>query len=219
MFKIADQMKLSKKHIVIASPFLIVLANFAVALTFGKIIGKWAFIPMVLIGWSVWSFLILKYGGINSIKKWLGKPKGGFGWGILAVLIGLITLPLFVRHHELLNGWTIWLPWILLALINPWIEEFYWRGLLLDYTKNWPNWIPVLFVSILFALNHIAFGINSNVNSGIEIVISTFIMGVVWAIIYKKTKSLRWAILSHFLIDFFGVSSVAFLDLFEKASF
>ena len=212
-------MKLTKKHIVIASPFLIILANFGVALAFGKIIGKWTFIPMVLIGWTVWSFFILKYGGIDSIKKWLGNPKSGIGWGILAVIIGLITLPLFLRHHGLLVGWTIWLPWILLALINPWIEEFYWRGLLLDYTKNWPNWISVLFVSLLFASNHIAFGINSNVNSGFEIVISTFIMGVAWAVIYKKTKSLRWTIFSHFLIDFFGVSSVAFLDLFEKASF
>ena len=198
---------------------MIILANFGVALVFGKIIGKWAFIPMVLFGWAIWSFFILKYGGINSIKKWLGNSKSGIGWGILAVIIGLITLPLFVRHYELLKDWTIWLPWILLALINPWIEEFYWRGLLLDYTKNLPNWISVLFVSILFASNHIAFGINSKVNSGIEIVISTFIMGVVWAIIYKKTKSLRWTIFSHFLIDFFGVSSVAFLDLFEKASF
>jgi membrane protease YdiL (CAAX protease family) len=118
-----------------------------------------------------------------------------------------------------LKGWTIWLPWILLALINPWIEEFYWRGLLLDYTKNWPKWASVLFVSILFATNHIAFGINSNVTCGFEIIISTFIMGVAWAIIYMKSKSLRWSIFSHFLIDFFGVSSVAFLDLFDKVSF
>ncbi len=212
-------MKLSKRNIVIVSPVFIILANLLVALAFGKIIGKWAFMPMVLIGWCVWLFFILKYGGIQSIKKWLGRPKSGIGWGILALIIGLISLPLFLRHYELLKGWTIWLPWILLALINPWIEEFYWRGLLLDYTKNWPNWISVLYVSILFAANHIAFGINSDVNNGFEVVISTLIMGVVWAIIYKKTKSLRWTIFSHFLIDFFGVSSVAFLDLFDKVSF
>ena len=209
-------MKITKKSIVIASPFLIILANVGVAFAAGKIIGKWAFIPMVLIGWTIWLFFILKYGKIHSIKKWLGKSKGKIGWAVLAMIIGLMTLPLFVRHYELLKGWTIWLPWILLALINPWIEEFYWRGLLLDYTKNWPNWISVLFVSILFATNHIAFGINSNVNKGFEIIISTFIMGVAWALIYKKTKSLRWTIFSHFLIDLLGVSSVAFLDLFLK---
>ncbi len=212
-------MRLTSKQIVIASPFLIIIANFGAAFIFGKIIGKWAFIPMVLIGWFVWSFFILKYGGIKSIKKWLGKPKGGMIWGIIALIIGLMTLPSLLMHYELLDGWEIWLPWILLALINPWIEEFYWRGLLMDYTKNWANWISVLFVSLLFAFNHIAFGINSVLFSGFEVVISTFIMGIAWAIIYKKTKSLRWTILSHFLIDFLGVSSVAFLDLFEKGSF
>lgn len=211
-------MELTKRKIVIASPFLIIMANIGIAFAFREIIGKWAFIPMILVGWTIWLFLILKYGGIKSIKKWLDKPKGGIGWGLLALIIGLITLPLFIRYYGLLQDWTIWLPWILLALINPWIEEFYWRGLLLDYTKGWSNWASVLFTSMLFSINHIAFGINSNINSGFEIVISTFIMGIVWAIIYKRTKSLWWAIFSHFLIDFFSLSSVAFLDLFEKVN-
>jgi hypothetical protein len=81
-----------KKNIVIASPFFIIVANFGVAFASGKVIGKWAFIPMVLIGWTIWLFFILKYGGINSIKKRLGNSKGGIGWGILALIIGLITL-------------------------------------------------------------------------------------------------------------------------------
>lgn len=211
-------MALTKRVVVIASPFLIIAANFGLAYTFGQIIGKWAFIPMILVGWLLWLFFIFKYGGVESIKKWLRKPSGSFGWNILAVMVGLIPLPLFLLHYELLDNWTIWLPWILLALINPWIEEFYWRGLLLDYTKNWPNWTSILFVSILFSLNHAAFGINSEVNSGFELVISTLIMGVVWALVYRKTKSIRWAVLSHFLVDFLGVSTAAFLDLYVKGS-
>ena len=107
---------------------------------------------------------------------------------------------------------------ITLALINPWIEEFYWRGLLLNYTKDWLNWFAVLYSSALFALNHAAFGINSELNSGFEIVVSTFIMGVVWAWVYKKTQSLRWVIFAHFLVDFLGLSVPAFLDLWEKGA-
>tara|TARA_R110000744_G_scaffold92118_2_gene178555 strand:+ start:12825 stop:13463 length:639 start_codon:yes stop_codon:yes gene_type:complete len=211
-------MALAKRDIVIASPFIIIAANFALAYAFGQIIGKWAFIPMILLGWVLWLFFIFKYGGKESVKKWVRKPTGSFGWNILAIIVGLIPLPLFLLHYDLLNHWTIWLPWILLALINPWIEEFYWRGLLLDYTKSWSNWTSVLFVSILFALNHAAFGINSEVNSGLELVISTFIMGIVWAWVYKKTNSIRWAIFSHFLVDFLGVSAAAFLDLYQKGS-
>lgn len=209
---------MNDKRIVILSPFLIIGVNFGIAYIFGQIIGKWAFIPMISIGWVLWLFFILKYGGTESIKNWLNKSKGKLWWGILAVLIGLIPLPLFIFHSDTLSDWQVWIPWVILALINPWIEEFYWRGLLLDYTKNWSNWISILYISSLFAINHTAFGINSELNSGLEIVFSTLIMGIVWSLVYKKTKSLRWIILAHFLVDFLGLSVAAFLDLWEKGT-
>ena len=208
------------KRIVLISPFLITAINVIVAFSFGEIIGKWAFIPIVLIEWTLFMFFVFKYGGgKDSIKKWLQKPKGSFIWSILAVLMGLITLPLFLMHHGTLTDWTIWLPWILLALINPWIEEFYYRGFLLDNTKEWKNWKAILFATAVFSMNHAVFGINSEVNSGFTILISTFIMGLVWSIAFKKTKSLRWLIFAHFLVDFFSLSAPAFLDLFESGKF
>lgn len=209
---------MNNKRIVILSPFLIIGLNFGVAYLFGQLIGKWAFVPMILVGWTLWTFFIFKFGGIESIKNWLKESKRKLWWGILAVFIGLLPLPLFIFHSDTLSVWTIWLPWIILALINPWIEEFYWRGLLLDYTKSWSNWNSVLYSSILFAINHTAFGLNSNLNSGFEIVISTLIMGIVWGLVYKKTKSLRWIIFAHFLVDFLGLSAAAFLDLWEKGN-
>ena len=208
------------KRIILISPFLITAVNVIVAFSFGELIGKWAFIPIVLIEWILFMFFVFKYGGgKDSIKKWLQKPKGSFIWSILAVLMGLITLPLFLMHHETLTNWTIWLPWILLALINPWIEEFFYRGFLLDNTKEWKNWKAILFSTTVFSMNHAVFGINSEVNSGFTILISTFIMGLVWAIVYKKTNSLRWLIFAHFLVDFFSLSAPAFLDLFETGKF
>ncbi|MCK5845955.1 MAG: CPBP family intramembrane metalloprotease [Bacteroidales bacterium] len=209
---------MTNKRIVVLSPFLIIGVNFLVAYIFGQLIGKWAFIPMVSIGWILWLFFILKFGGAESIKTWLKKPKGRIWWMFMAILIGLIPLPLFIFHSDTLSEWVIWLPWIILAIINPWIEEFYWRGLLLDYTKNWSNWISVLYSSFLFAINHAAFGINSELNSGFEIIVSTLLMGIVWGFVYKKTKSLRWAIFAHFLVDFLGLSAAAFLDLWEKGT-
>lgn len=207
---------MTKKQLVLLSPFLIITVNFGVAFAFQDTLGSWAFAPMILIGWALWLFFILKFGGKESIKQWLKKPKGKWGWSILAILVGLIPLPLFLFHSDTLTNWTIWLPWITLALINPWIEEFYWRGLLLNYTKDWLNWLAVLYSSALFALNHAAFGINSELNSGFEIVVSTFIMGMVWAWVYKKTQSLRWVIFAHFLVNFLGLSVPAFLDMWEK---
>jgi len=50
-------MNLTKEKIVLASPFLIILVNTLVALVFGKIIGKWSFILMILKEWLLWLFL------------------------------------------------------------------------------------------------------------------------------------------------------------------
>lgn len=211
-------MKLTDQQIVLASPFLIIAVNFGVAFTFGHFIGKWAFIPIILIEWCFFLFFILKYTERETRKNWLRKSKGSFGWNLFAVFIGLLPLPLFLLHFETLDRWYVWLPWILLALINPWLEEFYWRGLLLKYTKNWSTWIAILFTSSLFALNHAVFGVNSVLNSGVTVIISTLVMGIVWALVYKKTKSLRWVILAHFLVDFFNLSAASFLDLYEKGS-
>jgi membrane protease YdiL (CAAX protease family) len=111
------------------------------------------------------------------------------------------------------------LLWILLALVNPFLEEFYWRGLLMDYTSNWPAWVSISFTAIIFAANHAVFGINSEINGGIETLIATFVMGLIWGIVYHKTGSLRWTIAGHFLVDFFSVSTPAFLDLFERQQF
>lgn len=211
-------MKFTKKEIVLASPFLIIAVNFGVAFLFGNIIGKWAFIPIILIEWLLFIFFIVKYSAKETRHEWLQKSIGSFWWIILALFIGILPLPLFLLHYETLNIWQVWLPWILLALINPWLEEFYWRGLLLEYTKTWSNWIAILFTSSLFALNHAVFGVNSVLNSGITVIVSTLIMGIVWALVYKKTNSLRWIIAAHFLVDFLNLSAASFLDLYGKGN-
>jgi len=209
-------MQLEKSKIVLLSPLLIILINTVIAILFGRIIGKWAFVPIILIEWCLFIYFIIQYGGKESIKAWLKKPTGHWGWSTLALLIGFLPLQLFLAFSNTLSSWTVWLPWILLALINPWIEEFYWRGLLLDYTRDWKNWISVLYTTFFFSMNHAVFGINSELSSGPEVIISTFILGVVWAIVYQKTGSLRWCILAHFLVDFFNLSVPSFLDLYER---
>lgn len=103
-------------------------------------------------------------------------------------------------NYGLLSSWQIWLPWIVLALMNPWIEEFYWRGFLLDNTESWPGWASVFYTSVLFSANHAVFGVSSELFRGPEIYISTLIMGIIWAVVYKKTNSLRWIIFAHFLV-------------------
>lgn len=208
-------MRTKSTKFILFTPFLIIGINSLVAILFGKLIGKWAFIPLIIIEWGLFLYFILKYSPKGTIKEWLKKPQGKWGWSFVALLIGLIPLPIFLKFHYLLDDWTIWLPWIILALFNPFIEEFYWRGFLMDTTKKWNKISSILFTSVLFSANHAVFGINSELFRGYEVIISTFIMGIVWAITYHKTNSLRWVILSHFLVDFLNLSAPAFLDLFK----
>lgn len=212
-------MNLTRKRIVLASPFLIIAISFGIAFLFGNIIGKWAFIPIILVQWCLFMFFILRYTEKATRKKFLQKSKRSFGWNILALFVGIIPLPLFLMHYETLGTWQVWLPWILLALINPWIEEYYWRGLLLEYTKNWSNWAAIIFTSVVFAFSHAVFGVNSELNSGFTVLISTFIMGIIWGLVYKKTGSLRWIIVAHFLVDFFNLSASSFLDLYGHGNY
>ncbi|WP_299779162.1 CPBP family intramembrane glutamic endopeptidase [uncultured Formosa sp.] len=211
-------MELTRKKIVIVSPFFIIGINFGIAHLFGNIIGKWVFIPIILIEWCLFLFFILRFTEIEERKKWLLKAKGPIGWTILAVCIGLLPLPLFLTHYNTLSVWSVWLPWILIALINPWLEEFYWRGLLLDYTRSWNKWTGIIYTSLFFALNHAIFGIHSELNSGITIIIATFVMGLIWGLVYKKTDSLKWIIFAHFLVDILNLSAASFLDLYEKGN-
>ena len=217
-FKIVvDRNSTINKRLIIYSPFIIIVVNILVAILFGSIIGKWAFIPIILVEWLMFLLFIHFQKKDHEHKKWLkssiGKSKAF--WATLCIIIGLIPLPIFLKHYHLLADLTVFIPWFIIFLINSFLEEYYWRGVLLDQTKFWNPTISVLYSSILFSVNHAVFGINSELFRGYEVMASTFIMGLVWSITYKRTDTLRWVILSHMLVDFLNLSSASFLDLYK----
>lgn len=87
---------------VILSPFAIIAINIIVAIFFGRLIGKWSFIPLILIEWCLFIFFILKYGTKEVINTWLKKPQKNWGWNIVAIIVGLIPLPIFLKFNYLL---------------------------------------------------------------------------------------------------------------------
>jgi membrane protease YdiL (CAAX protease family) len=165
---------------------IIITTNFLSACFFGTLIGKWVFIPIILIEWCWFIFFIAKFGGRPSIKLWLRQPDHNSIWTVFAVILGLVPFPIFILYKVHLAEWTVLLPWIIQAIVNPWPEEFYWRGLLLDNTSRWNKWIAILFSSLLFAANHAVFAIHSELMRSSEIFVSTLVMGIVWAVAYKK---------------------------------
>jgi membrane protease YdiL (CAAX protease family) len=181
----------------------------------GAAMGVWAWVPIALLFWTVCAFFIYWSGGHDAYRRWLTPSAGRPVWPVLAVLAGSIPLPILLLNWELLLPAEIWIPWLLFALLNPWFEEGYWRGTLLDATKHWPLWTRVLFTSSMFAVSHpLIWGVNSIANFTLTVTVSTFIMGVVWAMVYLKTKSLRWVIAGHVLTDLFNLAVPVFLNLY-----
>lgn len=204
-----------RQRVILLSPFGVIAIGHLTARIAGIIWGAWAWIPLALVLWGLFALLIGWVGGKESIGFWLRRPQGSWGWSALAVIVGLIPLPLFLMNWHLLSPISVWLPWLVFALINPWLEEGYWRGLLLDATSEWPGWLSVLYSSLLFATNHpLSWGVHSIANRHPVTFISTFIMGVVWSIVYRKTNSLRFAVLGHILVDLFNLTVPVFLNLY-----
>lgn len=200
---------------VVFSPVGIVAIGFVIANLTGLFLGIWAWIPIALSMWSMFVLVIIWSGEAGSMRQWLSKPREAAGWSAVALAIGLIPLPLFLQNWQLFSSPGLILAWLIFALINAPLEEFYWRGTLSDRTTHWPGWASVLYSSFFFAINHpISYGVYSSANRHPATVISTFIMGIVWAVVYRKTRSLRWVILAHFLVDLFNLSILAFLNLY-----
>src|SRR5215510_1082880 len=97
------------------------------------VFGKWVFIPVFVIYWGISFLITLKFAGLAAIKNWLQKPTGKMGWLILSVIVGFIPFQILLTNLHIIT-----LPLILLSipfvLLNPFFEELYWRGFVLDFT-------------------------------------------------------------------------------------
>jgi uncharacterized protein len=210
---------MKKQILVIISPvFIVVICSIVIHLT-SITLGVWAWLPWILTYWILTGIFVLVFGGVSSIKKWLSKPIGSWGWSTLAVLIGLAGLSMLITSWKLLATPQIILFWLMVGLLNPFFEEFFWRGLLLDYTKNWNSWISIIFFSLLFSSNHyFGIGVTSIGCRHPMLILNTFIIGLLYSWVYIKTKSLRWTIVGHSLADLFGLSIPVFLNLWIPPS-
>ncbi|MEM7335021.1 MAG: CPBP family intramembrane glutamic endopeptidase [Chloroflexota bacterium] len=203
-----------KEILLILSPFLVIALGYTTARVAGIVLGDWAWVPLTAVFWTTLGILISVHGGMARWREWLQPSKGHWRWIVLAILSGLLPLPVFLLDWETIRPLWVWLPWLLFAFINPWFEEGYWRGVLLDVTSHWPNWQRILYTSAVFAVSHpFMWGVHSLVNRTIFVWGSTFIMGLVWSAVYIKTKSLRWAIVAHIMVDLLNLSVAAFLNL------
>ena len=152
-----------RHRITLLSPIIVLALGHLTARIGGTLFGVWAWLPLALIYWSMLAFFMVWGKNNETVLRWLLPPtKGTWGWSMLAIAVSLIPLPILIINWTLLRPIEVWLPWLLFALINPWFEEGYWRGLLLDTTATRKGGFSILYTSSLFALSHpILWGVNS----------------------------------------------------------
>ena len=199
----------------IGSAFAVIALGHATARLAGPVLGVWAWLPVTLVEWSCFASLIALGAGRDGALRWLRTPGGGARSAAIALAVGLIPLPILVTSFRLLDSAPLVLLWLAFAAINPVLEEGYWRGLQLDRTPRWPAWVSVGASSALFALNHpLSYGVVSIANAHPATLFSTFVMGVGWALVYRRTGSLRWPIAAHVVTDLCNLAVLAFMNLY-----
>jgi membrane protease YdiL (CAAX protease family) len=101
------------------------------------------------------------------------------------------------------------------AVINPFFEEVFWRGLLLKKLPL-PAVGRVLYSTAFFIISHpLMWGVFSIANRSWMTWASLAVMGVVWSVVFLKTDSLRWPLISHFMVDIFNLSVFVFLNIYQ----
>ncbi len=179
--------------IVVASPFVIILLGFLTATLFSSFIAEWAWVPLALIYWTLMGIFIWKFKGKLPLHKWFKRSEKAPLWITLTLLIGSFPLTILLSSYQLFDSMLLVLLWLLFACVNPWFEEFYWRGVLLDrLLEKWPVSLAIGFTTALFVVSHpLMWGVFSYANQSYHLYLYLAVAGIVWAITYLKTRSLR----------------------------
>jgi len=205
-----------KFWLLFASPFIIILFGFLTATFFNHLIDGWAWIPLAIVYWSLLGFSIYFFKDNKKLGDWFQKSKKAPFWITITLLVGMFPLTILIMNYHLFNSVWLIIFWVLFAIINPWFEEFYWRGVLLSsLLTKFPKWFVILYTTILFVISHpLMWGVFSYASKSYHLYIYLSIVGVLWAITYLKTKSLRYVILSHFIVDIGNLTVLTFLNIY-----
>jgi len=189
---------------IIVSVFLLLLIGHLVAIYVSS--NKqtaWVYITAFYAVWLIMSLMFLV--SIRDLNK-MFSPSKNWKWNLVFIpIIFLVVYFIFIPNITLLK-WDYWLLLnIVICLVNPFLEEIYWRGLLSKISDT--PFQSFLFSSLGFAASHpLLFGVVSPGVAGWVGFAGTFFVGALFWLCYYKTKSLRGCVLSHFLIDVAGMA-------------
>lgn len=137
----------------------------------------------------------------DNLKYWL--------FGFISVIVFTILLGLILSHyagvvqdsnkvHEKIKEFPIYLL-VFAIFLAPISEELFFRGLLTNFSSKYlPDLVDLVPQAVLFGILHFAYG------SKLEI-FATFVIGLIFGYIYKRSKSLMPSILIHATYNLFSI--------------
>jgi uncharacterized protein len=207
----------SKRKVIIAFSVIgLLLSGHTVALLVADWRLGWLYTSLYYAAWIIASILVLV---TSEELKQLFRIDTNRAWYLLP---SILALPLFIyifipnRHVFELDALLVF--HILLCLINPFLEEIYWRGLVSKFSRN--TVVSFMVSTTGFAASHpLVFGVNSVGASGWIAFAGTWIVGAALWICYYKTRSLRGSVLAHLLIDFAGMGAYVLANKLQLMKF
>ena len=100
-----------------------------------------------------------------------------------------------------------WLILVTVGLVAPLAEELIFRGLLFGRMKDWMKpWLAAILSAVLFGVYH----------GNVVQCIYAFVMGIIFAIIYHRTGTLRTAIFAHIVANLWSILGYGLVKDFAK---
>lgn len=197
-------------------PIMVILFCHIIVKLLNPVTTPYTWIPGMISYWLIsFSFVYFdcKKRKIH-ITKYLKGTKFKFYLIVIAIVAGFIPFPIFILHFKLLTTPFLIGSWIFVALVNPFFEEIFWRGYLLNHAAKLPAVLKIIYSSTLFTLSHtFIWGVFAKAMLTPELIISVFVMGILWSFIYLKSKSIVLPYFSHLLVDIFNLSVLAMMNL------
>ncbi len=111
--------------------------------------------------------------------------------------------------NQIFANQSVWLMLVTVGIAAPMAEELIFRGLLFQRMKDWVKpWFAVVFSAVLFGLYH----------GNVVQFIYAFIMGMVFALVYKRTGILWTAIVAHLAANFWSMLGYGVIEMLTAGS-
>jgi hypothetical protein len=194
--------------LLLLSPLIITFFLRLTATLLNRHPGSWVWVPFVLIYWLTLTVTVKLAPLSFTLKEIFRKSSGRWYWSVIVVILGLGGISYLFENAAYYRIPQYVCAGVVFSLINPVFEEVYWRKMFIDsYPQR--KYVIVLYSTTLFALMHyVTLGVISAPNQEPIILPITFAAGLLWSVVYIKTKTLRYVILSHMLMDVFGFSAL-----------